>query len=427
MKVGRMVALALLWGTLPALAQAPSPAPVPAPAVTNLCVDCHLAVDDPKISPPARAFADDLHARAGLTCASCHGGDPSQSDQEKAHDRSKGFLGRPSPAAVPALCGKCHADAALMKRFNPSLRVDQVSEYWTSEHGKKLRTGDQNVAECASCHGAHGIVHVKDLRSPVSSGKIAQTCNTCHGDAAKMGPYHIPADVYAKYKRSVHFQAREKGDASAPTCNSCHGNHGAAPPEVGSVANVCGTCHATFAEKFKSSPHAEAFLSMGLPACVTCHENHEIVKPTEAFLGSGKESRCASCHEPDSVGGKAAAEMQRDLGGLVRETDQARETIRRAAEAGMEVSKIRFELLQADEALTKARAEVHLFRSSAVRAATGSGLAVARSARRGADKALRERDYRQRGLFLSLALIVVSILALLAKIRERSRSAPPPP
>ncbi len=194
---------------------------------------------------------------------------------------------------------------------------------------------------------------------------------------------------------------------------------------MGSVANVCGTCHATFADKFRESPHAKAFLDMGLPACVTCHENHEIVKPTEAFLGPGKDSRCASCHEPDSAGGKAAGDMQRDLLELSRETARARETIRRAAEAGMEVSRIRFELLQADEALTKARAEVHLFRAAAVRDVTGPGLAVARSALRGADQALEERDYRQRGLFLSLGLIVVSIAALVLKIRERSRRSPP--
>ena len=95
-----------------------------------------------------------------------------------------------------------------------------------------------------SCHGAHGIQPVKDSRSPVSTRRVAETCNKCHGDAALMAGYKLPSDVYAKWKKSVHYAARtEKGDLSAPTCNSCHGNHGAAPPEVGSVVNVCGTCH----------------------------------------------------------------------------------------------------------------------------------------------------------------------------------------
>ena len=56
---------------------------------------------------------------------------------------------------------------------------------------------------------------------------------------------------FADYQKSVHYAALTKGnDLSAPTCNDCHGNHGAAPPGVGSVANVCGTCHAVFAQKF---------------------------------------------------------------------------------------------------------------------------------------------------------------------------------
>jgi hypothetical protein len=241
-----------------------------------------------------------------------------------------------------------------------------------------------------------------------------------------MANYKLPADVYEKWKKSVHYLARvQKGDLSAPTCNSCHGNHGAAPPQVGSVANVCGTCHATFAEQFKVSPHWEAFKELGLPGCVTCHENHEIVKPSEAFLSEGPESRCSSCHEPASAGGKAAAAMRADLVALATETQAARQTTERAAEAGMEVSKIRFELSQADDALTKARASIHIFQVAAVHENAAAGMAVAKSARKAADRALAERDYRRRGLFVSFALILITIGALLMAIREvdRRRSA----
>jgi nitrate/TMAO reductase-like tetraheme cytochrome c subunit len=236
-----------------------------------------------------------------------------------------------------------------------------------------------------------------------------------------MATYKLPADVYAKYTKSVHYQARAKGDLSAPTCNSCHGNHGAAPPEVGSVANVCGTCHSTFAEQFKLSPHWEAFKDLGLPGCVTCHENHEIVKPTEAFLSEGPESKCSSCHEPGSAGGKSAAEMRADLLALSNEIQETRQTLARAAEAGMEVSKVRFALSQADDDLTKARASIHRFQVAAVRENSAAGLTVAKSAHQAARRALAERDYRRRGLFVSLALILVTIGALLAAIRELDR------
>ena len=411
----RLFVLVLLAGASSARAQSPPKAP---PAV-NGCIECHTVLDDPRITPPARLFADDVHAKAGFTCVFCHGGDARQEYQEDAHDPKKGFIGKPRPEQIPQICGKCHSDPALMKQYDPSQRVDQLSEYRTSGHGKALARGDIAVAQCASCHGAHGIQPVKDSRSPVSPTRVAQTCNHCHGDAALMAAHKLPSDPYEKWSRSVHYRARvEKADLSAPTCNSCHGNHGAAPPQVGSVTNVCGTCHVTFADQFKLSPHWEPFKDMGLPGCVTCHENHEIVKPSEAFLAEGAQSRCSSCHEAGSAGARAAAVMRADLVGLDGEIQRASRLVDRAAEAGMEVSKVRFDLVSASNALTKARSEVHLFRPSAVHVAVAEGLAVARKAAAGGEDRLKERDYRRRGLFVSLGLILLTITALVVKIRE---------
>lgn len=417
----RLLAFSLLV-VFASSASAQSP---PKPPAMNGCIECHTALDDPRVSPPAKLFADDVHARAGFTCVFCHGGDALQEDQEKAHDRAKGFIGKPKPQQIPELCGKCHSDAALMKQYDPSQRVDQLTEYRTSGHGKALMRGDTTVAQCASCHGAHGIQPVKDSRSPVSPTKVAQTCNHCHGNVALMSAHKLPSDPYEKWSRSVHYRARvEKADLSAPTCNSCHGNHGAAPPQVGSVANVCGTCHVTFADQFKLSPHWEPFKEMGLPGCVTCHENHEIVTPTEAFLAEGDQSKCASCHEAGSAGARAAASMRADLVALDAEIRRAGGLVNRAAEAGMEVSRVRFDLVSATNALTKARSQVHLFRPSAVHAAAAEGLAVARKAAAGGQSKLKERDFRQRGLFVSLGLILLSIAALVVRIRERDRSTP---
>jgi hypothetical protein len=385
-------------------------------------VDCHLALDDSRMTPPAKAFADDVHARAGFTCISCHGGDPKAEDQDVAHDPRKGFRGKPTALQIPSLCGDCHSDAARMRQFNPSLRVDQLSEYRTSGHGKKLLQGDATVATCESCHGAHGVMPVKDSRSPVYPTRVAETCNRCHGDGPLMAAHHLPSDVHAKYTRSVHFEAlTKKGDLSAPTCNSCHGNHGAAPPQVDSVANVCGTCHTSFAEQFRASPHRDAFAEMGLPGCVTCHENHEILHPTDAFLSEGAQSKCASCHEAGSAGARAAAQMYDDLRRLERETSEARRVLQLEAEAGMEVSKIEFELARADEALTRARADVHLSEPSAVRKAASGGLAIARAGKAAAARVRGEREFRRKGLFVSLALILVAIAALVAKIRSLDR------
>jgi hypothetical protein len=309
-----------------------------------------------------------------------------------------------------------------MKHFNPSERVDQLSEYRTSGHGKALLKGDSTVATCVSCHGAHGILPVKDSRSPVYPTHVAQTCNRCHGDAKLMASHELPSDVYARYARSVHGEAlAKKGDLSSPTCNSCHGNHGAAPPQVGSVANVCGTCHAVFAEQFKASPHWEAFAEMGLPGCVTCHENHDIVPPTDAFLSTGKDGKCTTCHEAGTEGARAAAAMYAGILDLQKATEGARAALRREAEAGMEVSRAQFELARADEALTKARADVHFFQPYAVQQSVSGGLIIARTARAEAARINREREFRRKGLLVSLALIGLAIAALVAKIRDIDR------
>ena len=418
----RILALA----ALAALLSAPSPGAPSAPPAPSTCIDCHTALDDERISPPAKAVADDAHAHAGLSCASCHGGDPAAEDQDAAHDRRKGFRGKPAPRDIPALCGNCHSDAAAMKRYDPSLRVDQLSEYRTSGHGRALAKGDEKVATCSSCHGAHGILPVKDPRSPVYPTRIAETCNHCHGDAPLMKAHGLPSDVLGKYQQSVHYETlTKKGDLSAPTCNSCHGNHGAAPPQVSSVANVCGTCHSVFADQFKASPHEKAFAELGLPGCVTCHENHAIVHPTDEFLTAGPDGKCAACHEPGSKGAVAADAMYASLKRLQTETVAARALLRTEAEAGMEVSRIQFELAGADEALTKARTDVHHFAPAAVDKAVAEGLAVARASREAAGRVSAERAFRRKGLFASLGIILAAIVALAVKIRDLDRRGRP--
>ena len=94
----------LAAGVLGAAAPAPKAAP---PPPLNTCMDCHLALDHEVMSPPARKFAEDIHASSGFTCVFCHGGDARQDDQELAHDPRRGFRGKPSAREIPELCGRC--------------------------------------------------------------------------------------------------------------------------------------------------------------------------------------------------------------------------------------------------------------------------------------------------------------------------------
>ena len=71
--------------------------------------------------------------------------------------RKAGFKGKIDRRQIPQLCGSCHSNPNLMRQYDPSLRTDQLAEYHTSVHGKRLAAGDTKVAVCIDCHSVHDI------------------------------------------------------------------------------------------------------------------------------------------------------------------------------------------------------------------------------------------------------------------------------
>jgi hypothetical protein len=298
-----------------------------APPPTS-CTNCHGGeMFESAKRARVQTFSADVHAQVGLSCHDCHGGNP---DPSLSNDMAAAmsatftkhpFVGAPKRADIPNFCGRCHSSAEFMKQFNPAARVDQVNEYWTSRHGQLLKQGDTNVAVCVDCHSVHNIRRKTQQDSPVYKTHVAETCSRCHSNSKLMAHYGIPTDQYARWRVSVHANALlEKGDVAAPTCNDCHGNHGAVPPGVEAVSFVCGRCHAREAELFrKSRKHAawaqhndmmngancgtchegkRAKLAINhFAECLTCHENHGVVRPTVALLGVLPDTPCAFCHE----------------------------------------------------------------------------------------------------------------------------------
>src|SRR5471032_1026060 len=174
----------------------------------------------------------------------------------------KGFKGHIARTAIPKLCATCHRDANAMRKFRPQQRIDQFAEYQTSVHGKRLAAGDTKVATCIDCHSVHDIRAVKDAVSPVHPLHVADTCGRCHSDKERMAPYKIPTNQLAEYRTSVHWEAMTKRrDLSAPSCASCHGNHGAKPPQLESISEVCGSCHVLFEQLYSRSVHKAIFSS----------------------------------------------------------------------------------------------------------------------------------------------------------------------
>jgi predicted CXXCH cytochrome family protein len=384
------------------------------------CIECHIKLDDTRLSAPAKLFDNDIHKSRGLSCNDCHGGDPNADTKEGAKDPSKGYLGKPKTLDIPAYCGKCHSDANLMKRFNPSLRVDQEKEYYTSVHGKLLKEkGETRVATCISCHSVHGIRAPNDPLSSVYAANVAETCAKCHASADYMKPFGIPSDQYDKYKTSVHANAiYVKQDLSAPTCNDCHGNHGAAPPGIASVANVCGQCHARQAELFQTSPHKAAFDQKQLGECITCHSNHAILKPNDQMIGTQPGAVCVNCHSSGDKGFAAAGMMRTRIDELIASIDKSTAILNQAERMGMEVSRPKFDLKGATDALTHARVLIHSSSTGEVDKVVTPGLDVASKGYQAGVSALGEWKFRREGLAVSLVFILFLAFLVYLKIRQ---------
>src|SRR5271167_3346178 len=384
----------------------------------NSCLDCHSNLPEP-LGVTVETYSQNIHAQKGLTCAACHGGDANSDDPEKAMSRAAGWKGKIEHKQVPELCASCHSDAERMKKYNPGLRVDQFQQYKTSVHGIKWAKGDSKGAVCTDCHGVHDLRAPSDPRSTVHPTNIATTCSHCHADAEYMKPYGIKTDQFANYEQSVHHDAMVvRGDLSAPTCTTCHGNHGAAPPGVASVENVCSTCHVFQAQLFDTSPHKAAFAAMGTASCITCHSNHRIVHPTDKLIGTGNEAVCTNCHASGDPGFAAAARIHDDLANLDEALKHSQEVLDKAERSGMEISQAQLEEAQGRDALTKARVTVHSFQPDKVEQDTQTGMKIAVKTYNAGLQALAERDYRRKGLGLTLITILVVLAGLRMYIRQ---------
>jgi predicted CXXCH cytochrome family protein len=465
-------------------------------AADDQCLTCHETVGD----TPSSLFKHDIHYRKGISCADCHGGNPHSEDMDLAMDKKAGFKGVPKgdeisrtcanchsnpekmkkygsslptnqwenlqnsvhgrlslsgkehiaqcitchgahgiisvkdprspvyPLNVVKTCAKCHANAASMRAYNPSLPVDQLDKYGTSVHGMRNAKGDAKVAECASCHGSHDILSVKDVKSAVYPLNIPSTCAKCHSNVEYMKGYKIPTDQFEKYSRSVHGVALlKKDDLGAPACNSCHGNHGAAPPGVESISKVCGTCHAMNADLFSSSPHKKAFDDRHLPECETCHSNHDIVAATNSLLGVTPQAVCSRCHteQQNPKGYVAAKEMRQLVDSLQTAEQTAASLVDEAEQKGMEISEAKFKLRDVRQARLQSRTMVHSFNEQKFSETVDKGLKTASVITAEAQAAIDEYTFRRIGL--GIASIVMTILAIslylfIRRIERRQRT-----
>jgi Cytochrome c3 len=160
----------------------------PRSAISKACGKCHANV--------VAVYTTSVHGQA-LTndnpdvpaCTDCH----------RSHD-----IADPRAGAwrlnTPAMCGACHTNAAMMKKYGLSTSV--VSTYLADFHGatavlqQKEKGAQPVVALCTDCHGVHDITQADAPGSKVVQANLVKTCQKCHPDATE----NFPASWLSHYE-----------------------------------------------------------------------------------------------------------------------------------------------------------------------------------------------------------------------------------
>lgn len=178
------------------------------------CLNCHAAAHP--------NFERSPHARAGLSCISCH----------NIHNfNSEAALLK---VAQPQLCENCHADVKMA--------FEQPFHHPVNER----------LLKCTNCHDPHGSFQSDQLRTVADQNMI---CTKCHTETA--GPF-----VYE------HPVIKTDG------CTSCHSPHGSPNPRLLKVSNVntlCLQCHS--ASMNFTAPGTPSFHNQATQyqSCTICH------------------------------------------------------------------------------------------------------------------------------------------------------------
>ncbi|MCP4659453.1 MAG: hypothetical protein GY856_28935 [bacterium] len=192
--------------------------------IPGVCAECHASQE--KMRPynlpvdQVALYQTSQHGMAvaggddrAAVCTDCHG----EHEIRTADDPQSKVYGH----NIPATCGRCHADEALMERYGLDPQV--IADYRSSVHGKALLDAHQSAApNCTSCHGVHG-------GAPPSFGDIDKVCGACHAQARRA------------FLEGSHYQGMLA--AELPECVSCHAHHAIRRFDAASIVSACTECH----------------------------------------------------------------------------------------------------------------------------------------------------------------------------------------
>jgi cytochrome b subunit of formate dehydrogenase len=148
--------------------------------VQDVCGKCH-ASENRQFSASVHGAAIERGKRDAPACTDCHGEHSILSPKDPR-----------SPVAAAnvsaRVCTPCHGSLELTEKYN--LPANRSQTFADSYHGLASRGGSVEVANCASCHGAHDILPSSNPASRVNRANLAKTCGAsgCHpGANARFG------------------------------------------------------------------------------------------------------------------------------------------------------------------------------------------------------------------------------------------------
>jgi cytochrome b subunit of formate dehydrogenase len=293
------------------------------------CGTCH-----PDEQAQYAASLHGAHDSQAPTCKTCHGTHdvlrPSNPKARTSH----------TTTGIPMLCGSCHREDTPVSKTHNFPQSNILENYRDSLHGQALFDKGLTVAAvCTSCHTAHNVLPHTDPNSSISKGKIAKTCQQCHGQIEvvhrkvirgelwEKGPSLIPACVDCHEPHKVRQVYYTEG-MSDKDCMHCHSNPnlratgsgkslfvneadmGASvhkrKPTAGGVPVACVQCHTG-----GTPSHGRPCDTMPAKVdCSTCHptqmdQYRESRHGTLAAQGSPDAPGCVDCHSPHRTLGKA--------------------------------------------------------------------------------------------------------------------------
>ena len=154
----------------------------PRSKISSSCAGCHTAAYDGYVRSVHGTALMEQENQDVPVCTDCHGTHTIR-DSGSASFRLNS----------PEMCARCHADAALMRRYDLSSNVFKT--YVQDFHGATVALTRRQGADtwtdkavCSDCHGVHDIQSTRTGEPAAVKQKVRATCEKCHPDAGTNFP-----------------------------------------------------------------------------------------------------------------------------------------------------------------------------------------------------------------------------------------------